>query len=106
MVANLQFGRTCEIIWKIIENFIYSFFGQLYFKMIAICIIIALICANAQADVSHLVHGNDQFNGYNYEPPSNPLPLPTTFRPEIIVNKGSICFISSKCFLLQIKPMF
>lgn len=73
--------------------------------MIAICIIIALICANTWADVSHLVPGNNQFNGYNYDPPSNPLPLPTTFRPEIIINKGFTCSTSRKCFLLQINNL-
>lgn len=62
-----------------------------------------ILCGRIRADVSHLksladsINGNHYrgFNGYNYNPPSHQLPSPapnppttTTFRPEIIVNKG------------------
>ena len=65
--------------------------------LISIIVSVIYFCIRTAADVSHLkTHHNhfQSFNGYNYNPPLHQLPSPapqpitTTFRPEIIVNKG------------------
>lgn len=55
------------------------------------CFVLSFVFVLTRADVSHLaVTHNNHYGGYNYEPPTDPLDLPsaTTFLPEIIVNKG------------------